>query len=110
MADPCPNPLKLSGADTAHNPGMRRSDPTNNVMPRWATFLVTALPGLGTGVTLILLNLFDVRITPFNLSPRDGGLVVDIGLLLVFLILALLIYCMALMRALRRAVRQSTQS
>jgi len=84
---------------------MRRSDPTNNVLPRWATFLVSGLPAGGTAATFILVSLLDVRIKLFNLSPRDTGLVAGIGLVLIFTVLALLIYCIALMRALRRALR-----
>jgi hypothetical protein len=84
---------------------MRRSDPTNEVLPRWAMFVVSGLPAGGTAVTLILLSVFDVQIKLFNLSPKDSGLVGGIGLVLVFTVLALLIYCIALMRALRRALR-----
>ena len=84
---------------------MRRSDPTNNVMPPWATYLVSALPAGGATATLALLYGLNGRIQLFNLAPKDSFLVAAIGAVLVFTILALLIYCMALMRALRRAVR-----
>jgi hypothetical protein len=89
---------------------MRRSDPTNNVLPRWAMFLVIALPAGGTSVIFILASLLDVRIKLFNLSPRDTALVAALGLILVFTILGLLIHIIALMRALRRAVLGSTRS
>ena len=89
---------------------MRRSDPTNNVMPPWAMYLVGALPAGGTAAILILAYLLGVRLTLFNLSPKDTYLVAVIGAVLVFTILGLLIYCIALMRALRRAVQESTRS
>jgi hypothetical protein len=89
---------------------MRRSDPTNNVMPKWAMFLISVLPASGTSVTFILASVLDVRIKLFNLSPRDTDLVAALGLILVFTILGLLIYCIALMRALRRAVLGSRRS
>jgi uncharacterized protein (DUF3084 family) len=88
---------------------MRKFDPTNNVLPRWAMFLVVALPGVGTAATLVLLNVLDGgfgRIRLFNLSPKDTYLVAVIGAVLVSTVLGLLIYCLALMRALRRAVQQ----
>jgi hypothetical protein len=68
-------------------------------------FLVTVLPAGGTALTLILLSIFDVQIKLFNLSSKDSGLVGGIGLILVFTVIALLINCIALMRALRRALR-----
>ena len=89
---------------------MRRSDPTNQVLPRWAMLLVSGLPAGGTAVTFILASLLDVRIKLFNLSPRDSDLVAGIGLVLLFTVLALLIDCIALMRALRRAVQESARS
>jgi len=85
-------------------------DPMNNVVPRWVLLLVSVLPAGGTAVTFILASLLDVHIKLFNLSPRDTGLVAGLGLILVFTILALLIYCIALIRALRRVVRESTRS
>jgi uncharacterized integral membrane protein len=92
---------------------MRRSDPTNNVLPRWATILLGALPGGGTTATLVVLaviNSRNGRIQLFNLSPKDTFLVAVLGAVLVSSILGLLIYCIALMRALRRAVQGSTCS
>jgi hypothetical protein len=87
---------------------MRRSDPTNNVMPRWAVFLVTVLPGLATTATLVLLYVLNGRtgrMPLFNLSAKDSYLVAVVGAVLVSTVVALLIYCIALMRALRRALR-----
>jgi pimeloyl-ACP methyl ester carboxylesterase len=40
---------------------MRRSDPTNNVLPRWATILLGALPGGGTTATLVVLAVINSR-------------------------------------------------
>lgn len=88
---------------------MRRSDPTNNFLPRWAWFL----PGLGWTATLVLLYVLNGRtgqIHLFNLSPKDSFLVAWIGDVLVWTVIGLLIYCIALMRALRRAVQGSTRS
>jgi hypothetical protein len=67
--------------------------------------LLPALPGGGTAATLVLLDVVNGRIQLFNLSPKDTFLVAVIGAVLVFTVLGLLIYCIALMRALRRAVR-----
>jgi len=89
---------------------MRRSDPTNNVLPRWAMLLVSGLPAGGTAITVILASLLDVHIKLFNLTPRDTALVASLGLILVFTVVGLLIYCIALMQALRRVVRESTRS
>jgi len=89
---------------------MRGSDPTNNVMPRWVMLLVSVLPAGGTAITFILASLLDVHIKLFNLSPRDTALVAGLGLILVFTVAGLLIYCIALIRALRRVVRESTRS
>jgi hypothetical protein len=93
---------------------MRRSDPTNNVLPRWAAIiLLPALPGGGAIATLVLLaflNSRNGRVQLFNLSPKDTYLVAVIGAVLVFTILGLMIYCIALMRALRRAVQESARS
>jgi uncharacterized integral membrane protein len=93
---------------------MRRSDPTNNVLPRWATILLLpALPGGGAVATLLLLAVINSRsgrVQLFNLSPKDTYLVAVIGAVLIFTISGLLIYCVALMRALRRAVQESTRS
>jgi hypothetical protein len=84
---------------------MRRSDPFSKVVPRWVTILLPALPSGGTTATLALLYLLNGRIQLFNLSPKDSFLVAAIGTILVFTVLGLLIYCIALMRALRRALR-----
>ncbi len=76
-------------------------------------FLLSVLPGGGTTATLVLLYVLNGRngrIQLFNLSPKDSFLVAVIGAVLVFTVLALLIYCIALMRALRRAVQESTRS
>jgi len=89
---------------------MRGSDPTNNVLPRWAILLISGLPAGGTAITFILASLLDVRIKLFNLTPRDTALVAALGLILVFTVAGLLIYCIALMQALRRVVRESTRS
>ena len=92
---------------------MRRSDPAGNVLPRWAMFLITMLPAAGMAATLVLLDVLNGgfgRIRLFNLSPKDTYLVAVIGSVLVSTILALLIVCIALMRALRRAVQKSTRS
>ena len=70
---------------------MRRSDPTNNVLPRWAWFL----PGLGWTATLVLLYVLNGRtgqIRLFNLSPKDSFLVAVIGTVLVWTVVGLLIF------------------
>ena len=89
---------------------MRRSDPVNNAIPRWLTILVSVLPAGGTGATILVLGLFGIPIRMFNLSPKDSFLVVFIGAVLVFTVVALLILCLALMRALRQALTSSTRS
>jgi hypothetical protein len=85
---------------------MARPDPTSKVLPRWVTALVGGLPGLGAVAAFLLLYITDLRLRVFNLSPKDSFLVVGVAGVLVGTILALLIVCIALMRALRRAVRQ----
>ncbi len=84
---------------------MRGSVPVSKAVPRWITILVSALPAGGTAATLFLLFLLNVRVQIFNLSPKDSFLMASLGALLVFTVLALLILCLALMRALRRALR-----
>jgi hypothetical protein len=89
---------------------MRRSDPVNNAIPRWLTILVSVLPAGGTGAAILVLGLFGIPIRMFNLSPKDSFLVVFIGAVLIFTVVALLILCLALMRALRQALTASTRS
>jgi hypothetical protein len=84
---------------------MGRPDPINTAMPRWLTLLVSVLPGLVTLAAFLVMYLLDARMQIFNLSPKDSFLVVGVGALLVGTILALLITCIALVRALRRAVQ-----
>lgn len=72
-------------------------------IPRWVAVLVGALPGLGWIASLVLVYALRVRV--LNLSLRDSLLIVSIGGILASSILALLIICIALMRALRRAPR-----
>jgi hypothetical protein len=88
---------------------MRRSDPVNNAIPRWLTILVSVLPAGGTAATMLVLGLFGIPIRMFNLSPKDSFLVVGIGAVLIFTVVALLILCLALMRALRQALTSSTR-
>jgi len=89
---------------------MRRSDPVNNAIPRWLTILVSLLPGVGSGATLLVFGLFGIPIRMFNLSPKDSLLVVSIGAVLIFTLVAMLILSLALMRALRQALTSSTRS
>ena len=101
IGHPLVGPL-ISGQSTIIRE-MGRPDPINKAIPRWLTVLVAALPAGGTGVALLLAGILGVQIRVFNLSPRDSGLVAGIGLILVFTVLALLILCIALMRAVGRA-------
>jgi len=66
------------------------------------------LPGLGAVAAFLVLYLLNARIQIFNLSVRDSFLVIAVGGVLVGTILALLILCLALTRALRRALAAST--
>ena len=84
---------------------MNRSDPINKGVPRWITVLVSVLPAGGPSATFLALFILNVRPRLFNLSPKDSFLVAGIGLILLFTVLALLILCLALMGALRRALR-----
>jgi len=85
----------------AHNAGVRSADPVSKLLPRWALFLVTALPGLATAVLFLLLGLTDHLPQIFNLSIRDSMLVLGIGSVLVFTIVSLTILSLVLSRALR---------
>ena len=89
---------------------MRRSDPVNKAIPRWLTILVSVLPAGGSAAILLVLALFGIPVRMFNLSPKDSFLVVSIGAVLIFTVLALAILCLALMRALRQALTSSRRS
>lgn len=60
------------------------------------------VPGLGLVAGYLVLYLLNARMNIFNLSVKDSFLVVGVGGVLVGTILALLIVCIALIRALRR--------
>ena len=60
---------------------MNRSHPINNVVPRWITVLVSALPAGGLSATFSVLFILNVRPRLFNLSPKDRFLVGGIGLI-----------------------------
>ena len=103
-----PHAARPATSESAIIRAMGRPHPINTVIPRWLTVLVSMLPGLGAVAAFLVLYLLNARIQIFNLSVRDSFLVIAVGGVLVGTILALLILCLALTRALRRALAAST--